>query len=120
MRARGRPVMTTVGKPASSGSFGEALPDRTRFWFVPEDAAAHVEGRLLAVVPCDRFEQGGVYVLHIAGRLCIGRCHGAMEAQMIEITYSTTTTVVGRRHFDELVVGRMIGTVLLDGASGSS
>jgi hypothetical protein len=108
--------MTKPGEAASSAPFGETLPDGTRLWFVPADAApTDMQRRLVALVPCDRFEQDGLYVLHIAGRLCVGRCRAAPEAHEIEITCSATTTMVGRPHFDDLVVGRVIGTVLLDG-----
>jgi hypothetical protein len=110
--------MTKPGEPAFSAPFGETLPDGARWWFVPAGAArTDMQGRLVAVVPCDWFEQDGFYVLHIADRLCIGRCRAAPEAEEIEITCSTTTTMVGRPQFDDLVVGRVIGTLLPDGMS---
>lgn len=95
---------------------GDGLPAATRFLNVPNPIAGE-HGSVIAFVPCQGFEQPGLYMLQFSGKFQIHRCLAHANGQDIEIV-SRSDTVIARGRFQEIVEGRVIGIAFLREVSG--
>jgi hypothetical protein len=111
--------MTRPLKVTATGEVGASLPRGTRLLFVPQDGWTPLaRGGLVAFIACDGFGQDGVYLLHFGSDFRLVRCRARENGREIETSDATTTTMMSRNRFRELVEGRVVGVALLHDTGG--
>jgi hypothetical protein len=100
--------------PMPLPELGDGLPLGTRFCFpAPDRSISFARGNMVAVVPCKRFKQDGLYLLHAPNGVEVRNCRAVENGREIEIISPGGKTTVSKELFCEIVEGRVIGIASL-------